>query len=213
MATTTIIEITAHGSENEDYHVTGKHLHQLQVVMCGWLADDNGNRTYWVENLAASIDLDTAVVYATSPDGSYLIDEKATTANLQMAFPGAEIRWTTADEPCDHAALVNPPHPIALCISRECDGPNCILVGGRPATARLRRRADHAWHRAGKGETLAERYAEKLQHDRILARADALDPTDDSLDARQVRGVAASIRDHRAMAARRAQWALEDARA
>jgi hypothetical protein len=211
---TTIIEITADSSEDELYHVAGKHLHMLHTFVYGW-RDDGGRSSLirWLteNDWPATLDRDTAVVYASGEDGSYLVDEKATTANLHVAFPGAEIRWTTVDEPSpetiERSRLDEPPYLIDMSTHRECASPDCILVGGRPGTTRLRRRADHEWRRAGKGETPAERYVKKLAEDRILAREAALDPDEHSLDAEQIREVAESIRDHREMAARRTEWA------
>lgn len=219
--TTTIIEITADSSEDVSYHVQGTHLHMLQVFVYGWRDDGYKNSLIqWLNETdwPATLDRGTTVVYAPSEDGSYLVDEKATTTALQAAFPGAEIRWTIADQPSRDTiertkdlGRGEPPFLIDLCVHRECDSPDCILVGGRPATARLRRRADHAWHRAGKGDTPAERYVERRRDDQILTRADTLDPDDHSLDAEQIRQVAESIRDHREMDARRAAWARQDA--
>jgi hypothetical protein len=211
---TTVIEITADSSEGEAYYRKGMHLHMLQVFVYGW-RDEGFGPSFPIQWLTeadwpATVARDTAIVFASSADGSYLIDEKATQANLLAAFPDAEIRWTVADEPSEEtierSTVDEPPFLIDLCEKRECSDPDCILVGGRPATDRLRRRDDHEWRRAGNGRTLAERYVEKIREDRILAREDALDPSNHSLNAEQLREVAASIRDHRESAANRAKW-------
>jgi hypothetical protein len=197
------------------------HLHMLQVFVYGW-RDEGLGPSFPIQWLTeadwpATVARDTAIVFAPSADGSYLVDEKATRANLLAAWPDAEIRWTVADKPSEEtierSIVDEPPFLIDLCEKRECSDPDCVLVGGRPATARLRRRDDHEWLRSGKGRTLADRYREKLQEDRLLARDAALDPSDHSLNAEQIREVAASIRDHRESAANRAEWtARQEAR-
>jgi hypothetical protein len=53
--------------------------------------------------------------------------------------------------------------------------------------------------------------ARERMYDRVLANAQALDPADKSLGAQQLRETAASVRDHRAMAQRRLEWAARDA--
>ena len=62
--------------------------------------------------------------------------------------------------------------------------------------------------RTAGSDAYAERTLTRMQ-DRVLANAAALDPADQSLQAQQIRETAASVRDHRAMAARRAEWAAQ----
>jgi hypothetical protein len=58
-----------------------------------------------------------------------------------------------------------------------------------------------------------EHPTQREMEDNVLTRAAALDPNDRSAEAESVRDVAGSIRDHRAMEQRRAEWAEEDRRA
>ncbi|NUR59397.1 MAG: hypothetical protein HOV87_12120 [Catenulispora sp.] len=57
----------------------------------------------------------------------------------------------------------------------------------------------------------AARTAQRERDDQILAAAPLLDPADQSLEARHLRAVAASIRDHRESELRRIEFAIEDA--
>jgi hypothetical protein len=55
------------------------------------------------------------------------------------------------------------------------------------------------------------RTAQRAREDEILTAEPLLDPADQSLEARHLREVAASIRDHREMELRRIEWAIADA--
>jgi hypothetical protein len=56
-----------------------------------------------------------------------------------------------------------------------------------------------------------QRAAQLRMEDDVLTAEGLLDPADQTLDARHLREVAASIRDHREMDLRRAEWAVRDA--